>query len=297
MIAYTKKGAQGASPSAEPPLSVIQSVVVSESDPILGLPPELVHAIFSFTDVVDLMVCRFVCTHWRDALATLSSSLFPNTPQLSAEEFCTQLAGRGYVSLMEWARSRGYGWEPRACLLAAAAAGSIEVIRWIQRECGDKEIWHDSICAAAAKRGQLKLLKWVRKKGCPWKETTCTGAAEGGHIKVLKWARRKGCEWDEHACSAAAKYGHLDVLHWLRENGECPWNEWTTALLAEGGHLEVHRFCLKVDRLNGVYQELKWAREQGCAWNSWVCSYAAHNGHVDTLRWAREQVGVQHTPF
>ena len=29
------------------------------------------------------------------------------------------------------------------------------------------------VCAYAAKSGRLKMLKWLRVKGCPWDETTC----------------------------------------------------------------------------------------------------------------------------
>jgi len=46
--------------------------------------------------------------------------------------------------------------------------------------------------------------------------------------------------------------------------------------------------CLSA-ALNGHFEILKWAREQGCEWNSNVCYNAAYYGHIEILKWAREQ--------
>eukprot|EP00588_Corethron_pennatum_P021572 CAMPEP_0194322656 /NCGR_PEP_ID=MMETSP0171-20130528/22196_1 /TAXON_ID=218684 /ORGANISM="Corethron pennatum, Strain L29A3" /LENGTH=69 /DNA_ID=CAMNT_0039081007 /DNA_START=489 /DNA_END=695 /DNA_ORIENTATION=+ len=34
--------------------------------------------------------------------------------------------------------------------------------------------------AMAARRGNLKLLQWLREEGCPWNQWTCAMAAEKG---------------------------------------------------------------------------------------------------------------------
>ena len=42
------------------------------------------------------------------------------------------------------------------------------------------------LCKAAARSGQLEVLKWLRAGGCPWDAGTCWAAAEGVHLEVLK---------------------------------------------------------------------------------------------------------------
>ena len=46
---------------------------------------------------------------------------------------------------------------------------------------------------AAARHGQLEVLKWAREHDCPWNHRTCEAAAEGGHTELLQWARVHGC--------------------------------------------------------------------------------------------------------
>ncbi len=64
-------------------------------------------------------------------------------------------------------------------------------------------------CCAAARGGQLHVLKWARANGCVWDARVCACAALSGNFEVLKWARANGCDWDEQTC---ARGGHLEVL-------------------------------------------------------------------------------------
>lgn len=97
--------------------------------------------------------------------------------------------------------------------------------------------WDELTCARAAESGNLEMLKWARRLGCPWDKRICELAAEGGHLEVLKWARHEGCPWDGLTCAYAARGGHLDVLKWATENG-CPWDQRTLEWAAENGQSE-----------------------------------------------------------
>ena len=99
------------------------------------------------------------------------------------------------------------------------------------------------VCATAAKRGYLNVLKWARETGCYWDERTCASAAVGGHLDVLKWVINNGCPSDWRTCDGAAVGGHLDVLKWARKKG-CPWNELTTLFAAQGGHMEIWTWAI-----------------------------------------------------
>ena len=48
------------------------------------------------------------------------------------------------------------------------------------------------LCVAAARNGDLEMLKALRANDCPWDKATCWFAAEHGHLEVLKWARENG---------------------------------------------------------------------------------------------------------
>ena len=74
------------------------------------------------------------------------------------------------------------------------------------------------LCKAAARSGQLEVLKWLRAGGCPWDAGTCWAAAEGGHLEVLQWAHANGCQWDKSLYIAAGK-GHEAVMRALIEAG------------------------------------------------------------------------------
>jgi len=56
-----------------------------------------------------------------------------------------------------------------------------------------------NVCAAAA-RGRLKVLKWLRRRHYDWHEYTCASAAVGGHLTVLQWARQQ----DVHGTSGSS---------------------------------------------------------------------------------------------
>jgi hypothetical protein len=93
------------------------------------------------------------------------------------------------------------------------------------------------LCAAAARNGDLEMLKAPRANDCPWNKWTCVEAAYGGHLETLKWFRENGCPWNATTCEYAAKGGHLEVLKWARANG-CPWDEKTRDIAADIGYVE-----------------------------------------------------------
>jgi hypothetical protein len=135
------------------------------------------------------------------------------------------------------------------------------------------------LCASAASRGHLEMLKWMHANGCPWDRWTCAAAAVRGHLDVLKWARSNGCPWDKSTCALAAKGGHLEALQWARTNG-CPWDARTCKYAADKGHFEV----------------LTWAHSNGCPLDRpYLYGMAVGDGRVDILRWL-ESVGHVQVP-
>jgi hypothetical protein len=157
-----------------------------------------------------------------------------------------------------------------------AGLGDVRMLSWLRaRGCpwpaadGDR-LEEGGPCARAAAGGHLSALRWLHASGCPWETMACHRAANGGYLSVLQWLHANGCPWDERTCSGAAAGGHLTMLQWARANG-CPWDENTCSCAALKGHLAV----------------LQWARADGCAWDENTCPFAAAHGHLSVLQWLR----------
>ena len=79
-------------------------------------------------------------------------------------------------------------------------------------------------CYKVASMNKLEYLVWAREvKNCDWNSNTIYAAARQGNLAMVKYCVENGCPMDEYACLCAAIKGHLDVLKYLHEN-DCPWN-------------------------------------------------------------------------
>ena len=137
--------------------------------------------------------------------------------------FCWQVAGTNKLELLKWAR------EEKKCKLdgrmieAAAKQGNMEMVKYcVANKCPiDKYA-----CAEAAGNGHLEVLKYLREEGkAPWDGNTAAWAAQEGHLHILEYlVERKYDRYNERACRWAAEYGHLDCLKYLHETVKAPWN-------------------------------------------------------------------------
>jgi len=74
------------------------------------------------------------------------------------------------------------------------------------------------VCDYAARRGSVRLLKWVRENNLDWSTHTCYYAAADGHLSALKYLHENGCPWDRYTCHSAAAYKHWDCLQYAVDN-------------------------------------------------------------------------------
>ena len=49
-----------------------------------------------------------------------------------------------------------------------------------------------------------------------WDWGTCTAAAQFGHLKLLKYLRSKGCDWNDQTI---AKCKHPWIVQWAKDHG------------------------------------------------------------------------------
>jgi hypothetical protein len=68
-------------------------------------------------------------------------------------------------------------------------------------------------CSRVAGMNKLEYLVWLREvKNCDWNSWTIYAAARQGNLAMVKYCVENGCPLDWLTCSFAAKEGHLDVL-------------------------------------------------------------------------------------
>ena len=59
------------------------------------------------------------------------------------------------------------------------------------------------------KDGNLDMVKYHIKNGCPFDDYTCISAARHGHLEILKLLISEGCELNDEICRFAAYNGCL----------------------------------------------------------------------------------------
>lgn len=78
-----------------------------------------------------------------------------------------------------------------------------------------------AVCAAAAARRDLWILKLLHEHGAQWDASTSLAAIEYNALDCLKYAVENSCPMDVTVASEAARKGDVDLLIWLRAAG-CP---------------------------------------------------------------------------
>jgi hypothetical protein len=135
--------------------------------------------------------------------------------------------------------------------------------------------WHWSASTAAAKRGDLEMLRWIREHGCNWNEhSILSEAASSGDVELAAWVKQQpGVVCNESAMVAAAAKGHTAMCEYLHAE-QCPWNESACEGAAASGYVDT----------------LRWLHEHGCPWNRGrVCASAARGGSIGALEYMLQQ--------
>lgn len=195
------------------------------------------------------------------------------------------------VSLFTWAIDpKGGGMFGRARHTkhvgrAVAAAGNVDVMRHLTKECPwfcKLDDWDEHTCEAAAAHGHLEMLQYLREPRnigggqahqCPWSVTVMSSAAQNGDLDMLQWAYYNGLLPSAYTVAVACQGGHDRVVAWLLDlpGGTGLADEYSSFWAAHRGHLR----CL----------EALWLR--GHAMDNRCCYAAAGAGHLDCLRWLR----------
>ena len=272
------------------------------------MPPDLLGLIFAFMSPSLHYLLRRVCKHWAQAISAGTKS----DPSAYAQA----------KNLLDWATSHG-GLDPGLRLRVAIEGGRLEVVQWA-RACVKNCMLSPHATAAAASKGHLDVLKWLREEKCPWDTSVYCGAAAGGHLSVLEWldVQERPPHWHgREMARSVAMSGDIGVLEWLVANYI------TTALhhsyeifsvLCKHGHLRaiewlwVRRLLLDHwDNSLEQWRQSAWysaivrpGEYKGTAIVEWMmsvqphmhiddqhmlCSIAASTGRIDMLKYLRQR--------
>jgi hypothetical protein len=162
---------------------------------------------------------------------------------------------------------------------------------------------------------QTEVLLSARVHGCKSCDSICADAARAGDLHTLMWVRERNCTWVlDEVLYSAAEGGHTSVLQWLHSNSERPWTaEEQSRMLFAAGHCS-DLTAAKWLRANGAawpgsfydpwldraYDEsfvwpaatVQWALDSGCKWGEWDCDVlepeTPHANETETERRMRE---------
>jgi len=160
--------------------------------------------------------------------------------------FCWKVARTNKLEFLKWIREekkcRWHEWT----INAAARQGNLEMVKYcVANKCPI----NNRACACAAENGHLECLKYLREEAkAPWDSYTAEWAAESGHLHILEYlVERKYDQYSEYACELAAKYGQLDCLKYLRETAKAPWDYYAVREAHENNHPECLQYLLDND--------------------------------------------------
>jgi hypothetical protein len=168
-------------------------------------------------------------------------SLWPS--DWSERDFCWKVAQKNKLELLKWIREEKKCEWDRWTIDAAARRGNLEMVKYcVANKCPIG--W--SACAYAASGGQLECLKYLHEEvKAPWDYWTASWAARNGHLHILEYlVERKFDKYSELACERAAEFGHLDCLKYLHETAKAPWNSEAVYYAHEKNHLECLQYLL-----------------------------------------------------
>lgn len=220
-------------------------------------------------------------------------------------QVCYAAAENGHDNVLEWALSHDIPlvWDDAAMSAQGVPAS-------LRQRYGDAS----SVATSLAERGKLELLQTVKALGAPVSVSTAAAAAAKGHLHVLQWLRRSAnCPWDSGTSTQAAANGHLDVLQWVRTE-ECPWDHKTVIEAARHGHVSLLRWALsnkcpgspkvlymltmvvRGGKHAASVDDLQFALEHGCALSREALLQAARSQRLDVLQWMHARLADVRTP-
>lgn len=182
-------------------------------------------------------------------------------------------AKAGNIEVMKWLHQNGFQIDGLTVHIACEG-NSIDAFKLLFRfGCPNTDKY--AICRAA-KRGNLGIMKLLRKNGFEWlsniRSSEYSDAAYSGNVETLQWLKENGCPIvarnKSRALGSAAGEGKLGAMIWLLDNG---WKlTWST---------------LYMSIWNCHHEIMVWLLERSCPGYKRATQLAVGCSNMDALRW------------
>ena len=213
-----------------------------------------------------------------------------------------------YFKLLKFLHDYNYCYDLNPCKYAAQI-GCFETIKFLHEICESKwdfstNILESEISYYASKYGNLELLEYVNKNGCPIFITSCIVALEHNHSDCLVYAYKNLYDKKlriptykkDNMVKIAVVNGDLNSLKFLHENN-FKINNSVCEFIANTNNLEllkwihqknfrIHPNTCAIAALNNNLEMIQYAHENKCSWDTNTCANAALKNNIEILRYA-----------
>ena len=163
--------------------------------------------------------------------------------------------------------------------------------------------WPTDGAALAIQVGSLGLLRMAVSDGCAVDVECMLEAAKRGNIRIMNWLMRRGLPMDARVLAIAAHAGQLDVLVWAwqqpKTHAEAPpyIPLWVCVAAGIHGHDGLTESALRAgtpvdsETIASIGRTvtvgtLRWMRRAGFKWDSRMCNCASEYGNLRLLQYA-----------
>jgi len=129
----------------------------------------------------------------------------------------------GNLELLKFLNNKGCPWSNNT-FNCSIYSGNLKCVQYLDN---DNFPWNSTAYNASCETSNFEILKYLVSTSYndlsrPWFNSSIfKSAARSGNVKILKFLKNKGCPWDIDATSEAFTYGNNKALEWLISNG-CP---------------------------------------------------------------------------
>ena len=180
-------------------------------------------------------------------------------------ETAEEAAYSGHLHILEYLVERKFDeYNTRACS-CAAIDGHLDCLKYLHETA--KAPWGSDAVREAREHNHPECLQYLRDNDCPlpvgwwydedgtlFGEATINAAAKDGDLEMVKYCVANQCPMNEYACAYAAENDQLECLKYLHETAKAPWDGSTSEWAARNGHLRILEYLFERG-----YDEFLWA--------------------------------------
>jgi hypothetical protein len=208
---------------------------------------------------------------------------------------------KGDMEVLNWLMKNGCPFGGHLFSVAVSAR-RLDVMIWLKAHRTtlmhppDKQTFE-----LAASNGDIPVMEWLLKVGCPYGNAVLESAVFGGcSVEVLAWLyERNFPSLNENTFSLATHRGDLDVMEWLWERKCATSSHAFSGAVYDCNIPKLNWLCRKGVTFDPKVvrhamedttslEVLQWLFEKECVMTSNCCAHAAKRGDLVTLKWLHQ---------